>query len=190
MKAFSLIAMAFSLSIKRNNSPESTDMMPLGVSEDWDKSDFVQQFQVSQIWNKLCKKHSDTKSMFEELMDDEVLNEIDEENALSNMVGKYHYHDYSDYVWTNKTKPSFGDLVQVNKADLAPKTHQCGQPSDSFINSNSQRKSKVEQNRLNHDIARVVELTWTSTTHAVFLIENGRLNLDHDDNLLINRAHI
>ena len=31
-------------------------------------------------------------------MDDEVLNEIDEENALSNMVGKYHYHDYSDYV--------------------------------------------------------------------------------------------
>ena len=39
------------------------------------------------------------QSEFDRLLGDEVINEIREEVASSNMLGKYRYHDYSDYVW-------------------------------------------------------------------------------------------
>ena len=37
------------------------------------------------------------------MLDDEIMNEIDEENALSNILGQFQYHDYSDYsLWNTE----------------------------------------------------------------------------------------
>ena len=31
------------------------------------------------------------------MLNDEIMNEIDEDHALSNILGNFQYHDYSDY---------------------------------------------------------------------------------------------
>ena len=100
MKAFMLILTVGALRESHDYSSISTRAKTTGdwdYPNDWDASELVHFLRVEKIMIYFSQKFI-FQSEFDRLLGDEVINEIREEVASSNMLGKYRYHDYSDYV--------------------------------------------------------------------------------------------